>query len=254
MVEAIVGALRDRFGDGVVGLWLKGSAQRRWDGPIDYVPELSDLDIHFRVDDETGARLADLDTALAVHADIGARFAATFPSPTHVPRPQFVSADEVQALDRYVAPPAGTVRTLHGPAHVVAVDVDEEAARAADATALAQSADPRVLARATTDLVERPGHHLLFGLRHLSWRVAPLGPRVLSVLGAGYDTAWSANRTEAVALLDAWGQAELAGHITDFYAAAWVGFRSGWRDADAGRAAFAAGIRALRLGAGVVGT
>lgn len=251
MVDAIVGALLDRFGEGVVGLWLKGSAQKRWDGPIDYVPELSDVDIHFRVDDRTGARLADLETALAVHADIGARFEAAFPSPAHLPRPQFVSADEVQALDRYLPPPEGTVRTLHGPEHVVAADVDEEAARGADAVALAQSADVRVLARATTDLVERSGHHLLIALRHLSWRVAPLGPRVLSVLGAGYDTTWSANRTEVVALLRQRGQDELAGHLTDFYGAAWAGFRSGWRDADAGRAAFAAGIRALRLGAAV---
>lgn len=252
MVEAIVDSLVGRFGDGIVGLWFKGSAEKRWDSPIDYVPELSDVDIHYRTDEETAGLLADLDTALDLHADIGARFAKRFPSPAHVPRPQLVSAAGVEALDRYLPPPAGTVRTLHGAPAVVAGDVDEEEARRVDAAALAQATDPAIVGRATVDLLERPGHHLLAALRQLGWRVSPLGPRVLSVLGAGYATAWSANRTEVVALLADRGQEELAGRITRFYEAAWDGFRSGWRDAEAGRAAFAAGVHALRLGARVV--
>ncbi|MGH9279850.1 MAG: hypothetical protein ACRD12_17340 [Acidimicrobiales bacterium] len=90
MVEAITGALVDRFGGGMLGLWWKGSAAKPWDSAIDYVPELSDLDIHYRADDVTAALLSELDTALAIHADIERRFKASFPAPLHIPRAQFV--------------------------------------------------------------------------------------------------------------------------------------------------------------------
>lgn len=46
MVTALADALVDRFGDRISHIWVKGSAQKRWDGPVDYVPELSDVDIH----------------------------------------------------------------------------------------------------------------------------------------------------------------------------------------------------------------
>jgi hypothetical protein len=55
MVGAVAGALVARFGDAIAGLWFKGSAQKRWDSPLDYVPEISDVDIHVRA-----ARAADM--------------------------------------------------------------------------------------------------------------------------------------------------------------------------------------------------
>jgi hypothetical protein len=251
MVAAVVEALLDRFGPGILGLWFKGSAQKPWDTPIDYVPELSDVDIHFRADEATLAELGDLDTALALHADIGARFAAVCPSPAHIPRPQLVSAAEMERMPRFVPAPIGTVETLHGPVPAGPTDLDEGAVRRADAASVLSSADPQVLAKAIADLVERPGHHLFALVKSLSWRVAPLGPRILSVLGVDYDSAWSGNRTSVVHRLCDFGQPEIAGHVVAFYEGAWDAYLSGWADGDAGRAAFASAVRALRLGAAV---
>jgi hypothetical protein len=251
MVDAVRGALVDRFGAGIRGLSFKGSAQKRWDTQIDYLPELSDVDIHFRTDGATSAALADLDTALALHAEIGRRFTDGCPDPTHVPRPQLIDADEIERLADYVPPPAGTVRTLVGP-EPGPVRIDEEQVRVGDARRLLAAGDPQFLAKAVADLIERPSHHLFPAVRALSWRVAPVAPRVVNVLGGGFATAWSANRTEAVRLLVGLGQDALADQVMSFYEAAWVAYASGWRDGDAGRAAFAAGIRALRLGASLV--
>lgn len=251
MVAAVVESLLDRFGSGILGLWFKGSAQKPWDTPIDYVPELSDVDIHFRVDEPTLGQLADLDTALSLHADIGARFAAVCPAPLHVPRPQLVSAAEVERMPRFLPAPIGTVQTLHGPVPAGPIDLDQAAVRRTDAASVLASADSQVLAKAIADLLERPGHHLFALVRSLSWRVAPLGPRILSVLGVDYDRAWSANRTTVVHRLCDLGQTRLAGHIVDFYEAAWDAYLSGWADGDAGRVVFASAVRALRLGATV---
>ena len=49
MVDAVTGALTETLGDALTGLWLKGSVSRTWDSPLDYVPELSDVDFHFAI-------------------------------------------------------------------------------------------------------------------------------------------------------------------------------------------------------------
>ncbi len=64
-----------------------------------------------------------------------------------------------------------------------------------------------------------------------------------------YDIAWSVNRTQAVRRLRELNQTDLATHYNTYYEAGWASFLSDWHDEDAGREAFAAAVRALRLGA-----
>ena len=46
-IDSWVEVLLDRLPDGAVrGIYFKGSAQKAWDSPVDYVPELSDVDLH----------------------------------------------------------------------------------------------------------------------------------------------------------------------------------------------------------------
>lgn len=98
LVEAITGALVDWFGDGMLGMWCKGSAAKPWDSAIDYVPELSDVDIHDRADAVTAALLADLDTALGIHADIERRFTPPSRRRCTSPGAQFVPTAAMHAL------------------------------------------------------------------------------------------------------------------------------------------------------------
>lgn len=250
MVEAIVGALIDNLGEGIEGLWLKGSAAKPWEAPIDYVPELSDVDIHYRVSESKGsAGLGDLDGVLALHKEIARRFDAARPSPIHVPRPQFISADHVEQLPDYIPSPAATIRTLHGAPPKAVPMVDEKAVRAIDAGRLLEAAHPDFLKKAISDLVESPGRHLYIALRHLNWRVSPTPSRALSVLGVDYSSAWSGNRSQAVRLLRLQDEVELADQFSAYYEGGWKFFLSNWRDEDAGRAAFSAGVKVLRLGA-----
>src|SRR5687768_9127389 len=52
MTDAYVAALLERLPrEQIVGLYAKGSAVKPWDAPIDYVPELSDVDLHVLVHD-----------------------------------------------------------------------------------------------------------------------------------------------------------------------------------------------------------
>lgn len=69
------------------------------------------------------------------------------------------------------------------------------------------------------------------------------------MLGVDYSDAWSVNRSQTVRLLRQHHEAELAGQFSAYYEAGWEFFLSDWRNEDAGRAAFSAGVRVLRLGA-----
>ncbi len=250
MVDAVAGALRDRFGDAIAGLWFKGSAQKRWDTPLDYVPEISDVDIHVR-SAAPGALdpISDAEVAVAIHADIERRFRVGRPSPVHVPRVQFVPAEEVERLPGYVPVPVSAARTLYGPEHGGPGQVDQDAVVAADRDRLLLLADEPALTKATIDLVERPGQHLALGLRTLNWRVSPVGPLVLGLLGVDYTTTWSANRTGIIELLHQHGAHELATDYAAYYTSGWSFWLSGWRDGDAGRSAFLAAVRTINGGA-----
>ncbi|MBW3587924.1 MAG: hypothetical protein KY429_00700 [Actinobacteria bacterium] len=248
MVEAITTSLISNYGEAIAGLWLKGSAVKPWGSPIDYVPEISDVDIHYRPREEQGSELYDLHTAVRVHAEIARQFEKARPRALHTPRPQLVSLPHVEQLAGYIPSPPGTVRTLFGEAPS-RVHIDPKAVIAADSRNLIEAGDPRVLEKEIVDLVERPGHYLFTGLRNLNWRLSPVASRALSVLGIDYDVAWSVNRTNAIELLRENGQDELATYYSSYYLAAWEFFLSKWKDGDAGRSAFSAAVRALRLGA-----
>ena len=52
MAEAWRTVLLEELGAAAIdGLYLKGSAAKRWDSLVDYVPELSDVDLHVRLSD-----------------------------------------------------------------------------------------------------------------------------------------------------------------------------------------------------------
>lgn len=248
MVDAITTSLISNYGEAIAGLWLKGSAAKPWDSPIDYVPEISDVDIHYRPRDGQSSELSRLDSAVRVHADIARQFEKARPRALHTPRPQLVSLPQVEQLEDYIPSPPSTVRTLLGEAPSK-IHIDPKAARAADSRNLIEGGNPLVLEKAIVDLVERPGHYLFAGLRNLNWRLSPVASRALSLLGVDYDVAWSVNRTQSVELLRENGQDELATRYTSYYLAAWEFFLSNWKDGDAGRSAFSAAVRALRLGA-----
>ncbi len=82
----------------------------------------------------------------------------------------------------------------------------------------------------------------------MSWRVSPVAPRALEVLGASYEDAWTANRTTLVERLQSIGEHQLAGHYTAYYLAAWQYFLSGYQDGRAGRDAIRFGAAAISRG------
>jgi hypothetical protein len=100
----------------IAGIYLKGSGQKPWLSPVDYVPELSDVDVHvlFREAACIESRLGSVEAALAVQAQMEDAYRARVPDPIHMPRPQLVILNHLLADPDYSPSPAETVVTLYG--------------------------------------------------------------------------------------------------------------------------------------------
>jgi hypothetical protein len=88
----------------------------------------------------------------------------------------------------------------------------------------------------------------------MNWRLSPIAPRVLEVLGVPYEEAWSLNRTALVRTLEERGLDDLAQAYANYYLAGWEAFLAGLEGREAGSAlpVLRAGIRVIELGAAFV--
>jgi len=249
MQQAIVEALLEAIPRAEIdSIYLKGSAVKEWDSPLDYVPELSDVDLHLLFKDDAGVprHLGTMDQALAIQARIEASYLARVPQPVHVPRPQLTIANLLLKDEDYVPSPRSTVRVVYGKEHPRLGASGWEAIRQADCKHLLEMVG--LLDRLPLRVIDKPCRYLWGALRTMSWMVSPVGPQVLSLLGVAYERAWGANRTHIVACLRELGQQDLADDYSRFYLRGWDCFLSGWLDGDAGRSCLAAGACAIGRG------
>ena len=246
MTEAIVETLLDRIpNDEIRAIYLKGSANKRWDTPIDYVPEASDLDLHLWFHDDDGERthIGRLDQALTIQQDIEAGYRARRPNPIHTPRPQIMIMNSMMRRPGYMHSPLATVKVLYGESYPAAdyAAVDEiKRYKCHDLLALAD-----ILERFPYRVFDRPDKYLAELFRDLSYRVSPVGPIVLHLAGLDPMTAWSMNRTHVTRALEDIGECDLAESYVDYFLARWRWFLSDSEDLDAVRDAVRVAIEVL---------
>ncbi len=249
MAEAFAEALLAHVpSEHVAGIYWKGSAQKEWTTPIDYVPELSDVDIHVLfADDSVEARyLGAAEQGLRVQEDVECRYCARVPKPIHMARPQLMVLNRLLKDPDYVGPATGTVTTLFGRQMEHGGVGDPARARDIARRQLLGLAD--AVRAFPMQVVDKPGKLLWQMLRQIVWQVSPTGPKVLVLDGADPDEAWALNRTGVVLRLESSGRKSLAGDYARFYLAEWDYFKSGYADNDAAREALAAGVRVMSEG------
>ena len=143
--------------------------------------------------------------------------------------------------------PVAAVETLYGEPYPDHVLTEEEQAgqRTRDREQLARHAE--FVRDLPLRAIDRPGAHVAPLLGELNWRVSPVAPRVLELLGMPYAEAWSLNRTRLVAALRERHLETLAEAYEAYY-------RAGWRRFLDSRAGFEGGaaLEVLRAGATVV--
>ena len=234
------------------GFYYKGSSKKRWESPLDYVPEVSDVDMHlwFHDDDAWHEHLDAVPQAMEIQKGVEARFRATVPDPLHEPRPQLIVMNKMLAkIADFVYSPRSTVTVLYGEEYPKGDYSDADAIRRYDSANLVGEAE--WTENSGLSVIDKPGRYFWQAMRAVTYRVSPTAPRVLHVLGADTEEAWSMNRTKATAAMRDRGLHGLADDYTDYYLSSWDYFLSGLRDTDAGRSAVAAAIRVLDRGAAI---
>jgi len=245
-VEALLGAIP---APEIAGIYFKGSAQKGWDSPVDYVPELSDVDVNLLFRDSSGAErwLGTVESALDVQRRMEEAYRRRIPAPLHIPRPQLVVLNKLREEPNYCPSPKEIVTTLYGEDYRDEPRHDDRRLREIDRADLLSHLP--FLETFPLHVVDKPGTYVIAALRNLSWRVSPIGPRMLSILGMPPKKAWSLSRTQIIPLLEDAGEGELAKDYATFYMRGWDYFLSGHRDSAAARDAVAAGVNALKISA-----
>ena len=243
ILEALLRSLGE---DAFIGIYAHGSSLKQWDSPIDYVPEVSDVDIQL-VLKHPELLTEDLDRALAIAEEYELRFRDRFPAMLHLPRPQIQVINKELEIPEFLPSPPGSSRTLFGrKISEVRPQPQPEFVARVDRATLCKTDHVTWVADLPMWLIDRPGHYAYQALNAMAWRISPAGSRVLSVLGAGYEEAWGGNRTHVHVQLTNRGESGLAQDFADFYLQGWSFFLSERRDIGAAHRALAAGARVIR--------
>lgn len=240
-LEAIIGTVPK---ENILGLYLKGSTVKAWDSPLDYVPELSDLDVHILFSDEEAMtrNMGRMKKCMEI-ARLGEHLYHTrVPHPFHIPRIQLVVANQLFGQPDFISSPAETVLTRYGKPYPASQGFEAKRRPTAIKNLLAQQ---ECMSKLPGRVMDRMGKYHRYILRDMSWRVSPAVPRVLDLLGAHFEEAWASNRTHLVGHLRTRGQPELALDYANFYLHAWRFLLSNDQDSEAARSAILSGARVL---------
>ena len=234
-------------------IYLTGSGGKRWDSPIDYVPEISDVDIqvHFHRDAAWQEYIGNVAQALGIQQKVERRYLSKVEGPLHTPRPQLIILNKLIREQVFVFSPRETVQVMYGEDYPQADYDNPDDIRRQECARLAE--DAAWLDHLPLHVVDRPGRYNWGSLRTLVWRVSPAGPRVLHVLGVGTKDAWSLNRTAVFSKLQELGEHNLAEDYSGFYLSCWEYFLSAYENTDAARSAIGAGAGVLTRAGEVAG-
>lgn len=208
----------------MVGVYAKGSGVKPWDSPLDYVPELSDVDVQILLHDES--QFKTLAGSIEFQERLERQFKHKAPRHLHYPRPQIIFVKERWNSPTFHPSPEATIKVLYGKPYAEVHPVPSEPSMLETDLGKLLS-ETEFLHSFPEHLLDKPGKYTWLALRSLSWRVAPTVPRVLTLLGADFQTAWGQNRTENIAELHRRGELDLKECYERFYSEAWEFFIEG---------------------------
>jgi len=244
-LETWSGVIRESLGSRAIYAFAKGSAVKNWDTFMDYVPLVSDVDIHLKIADDAeffpgeGA----FEWAMGLSSRYEDGFREANPDNLHVPRTQLVILNEIQKQDDYVPPMPREVRTMFGEPSVRQPQ-PPEVIRRIDLERLRE--DGKMLGDLHRSVLDRTGLDLWVTIRqHLCWRVSPSPYRMLSQIFPDPLEVWSWNRSKVYSELLRRAFGEIANPYMSYY-------RSGWELFDSGMTSYPALREMVGLGYRVV--
>ncbi|MHA2168634.1 MAG: hypothetical protein ACXAB7_01850 [Candidatus Kariarchaeaceae archaeon] len=191
--------LLEFFSGDLLVVYVKGSAIKQWDSIYDYVPLISDLDIHIQLQNQVKHKLS-TDIAMEIAARYENRFKQISHDYLHIPRTQVIFVNELKLQVNYIPPKFTDIQILIDNGVDMDVflsddSVDYKKMQRIDRENLESYEDYlKVLAKS---LIDRTGLDYWLTIRRMCWRVSPAPIRVLSQLNPEIYY-WSMNRTKVI--------------------------------------------------------
>ncbi|MHA1908718.1 MAG: hypothetical protein ACW98Y_15570 [Candidatus Thorarchaeota archaeon] len=225
--------------------YAKGSATKNWDSPIDYVPEISDVDIHVFTTNDEGLFHPpnDFNDAMQISERYETRFHEIKQDALHMPRSQIMRIDRLKELPNYCPPRINDVQILFGePKQEELPEIDT--IRRNDITNLLGLEE--YIEPIPRQVFDRAGHDLWYLIRSMTWRVSPSPVRILSQSHEDPIDLWSWNRTRIEQELRNRGLGQIADSYRGFYMSGWDLFLSDFKGLSAYRDVVNHGYNLLR--------
>jgi hypothetical protein len=222
--------LEEAFGSRLDYVYAKGSALKEWTSIVDYVPILSDVDIHLLTKDDNQLFSSDrkgFSKAVEVSRQYEEKFLLERPKHLHIPRSQVIQINHIiQNLPDFVLPQISDVYIMIGKPKEYVLP-SSESVRRADYNQLEELAPVLDdLPRQTFDRVSLDFWALL---RRLCWRVSPTPVRLLTQTASNPYDIWNWNRTRIIRELEMQSYHEIAHSYTRFYELGWNLFLSDFK-------------------------
>ncbi|MFX1508510.1 MAG: hypothetical protein ACFFDC_20710 [Promethearchaeota archaeon] len=217
--------LIDEFKEVVEFIYAKGSAIKPWDSPLDYVPILSDLDIHIKLVDglEISKNIPDsIIRSLEISEKYEHNFNKKYPESFHLPRIQLVTVNHLKKLPEYVPPRLSDVRIIYGEPEITVIPKPSRI-REIDFNHIMEIKE--TLNNLPMNLIDRSGLDYWVLIRKINWQVSPTPTRLLTqIIDTDPLEIWSWNRTKIIAELENHSFEELIHNYKQFYLKGWEAF------------------------------
>ncbi len=214
--------------------YVKGSAIKKWDSPIDYVPEISDVDIHIQIIHDEGLLHPpnDFNDAMQISEKYEKRFHEIRPGALHMPRSQIMVLNRLKEVVEYCPPRISDVHILFGEPRQEEFP-DADTIRKVDFTNLLKMEEK--IEPIPRQVFDRAGYDFWSVIRAMTWRVSPSPVRLLSQTHADPIDLWSWNRTRIEQKLRNQDYEPIADSYRGFYMSGWDLFLSEFKSLSAYR-------------------
>jgi len=238
----------EHFSDNIEYVYAKGSCVKEWESPIDYVPCISDVDIHVKLVE--GCSLFDeagdpFDEALEISMEYKEAFLLREPDPLHVPRTQIVVLNQQFSKPDFFLPSYIPKENIMIGDPQLGEEQSAERIKTIDLKSILELGD--VLKTLPMNVVDRIGVDLVPLIRRLTWRVSPTPVRLLSQLEEDPDRVWEWNRTNICECLEKHSYGDISKHYREYYLRGWEVFRTEFRDSQKMREMLASAFNVLRV-------
>ena len=218
---------KENYAETIEYAYSKGSAIKNWESFIDYVPILSDVDIHIKTKEYSD--LFQNDNSFYESMNLSETYESTYieknPEYFHIPRIQIVHLNRLLDLPDFIHPKIEEVKLMISKPNEFE-EVSEDFVREIDKNELLKLGD--FLQTLPKSMMDRTGLDLWVSIRRMTWRVSPSPIRLLSQNHEDPLSLWEMNRTKIAEELEKYDYLLLSESYKDYYYEGWIGFMEGF--------------------------